>query len=199
MGDSTTSNCSSNSVSADCEDCVWQAFCYLAGEMSADQQAEFERRLQNDSDACDSLIEVCSLTESVFDAFEAESRESSSDESNSVVVSMAPNVGTASPRKISVWVSQMACLVALVGVGVALWLTGGGADNGLSHNTVYSQTEASELVGRWKSASEVVPPELVAVSEFDSELNSDIEAVFEEASDEDIPEWLLVALQSEQD
>ena len=197
----------------DTEDHAWRAFRFLANEMSAEETAEFEAALEDDADLCESLVEACALSESVYAVFEAESAQlptlTKSDigqheigqheigqheiGQHEIGQHKAPAL-----RRSSIWVSQIACVVALVGAGVAFWFS----NDGLVDNLVgqYSQTQASELVERWESASEVDDSrEFMVIVESDLEFSSDLDVVIEEVGGDQIPEWLLVALASEQE
>ena len=49
----------------DADDLSWLAFCYAAGELDADAEAAFERRLDADPAACEALAEAVRLGEAV--------------------------------------------------------------------------------------------------------------------------------------
>jgi hypothetical protein len=178
----------------DTEDHAWRAFRFLANEMSAEEIAEFEASLENDADLCESLLKTCALGESIYAVFDAESAQLP-------VLAEPDNRKQKAPalRRSSIWVSQMACLVAMVGVAAAFWFSSGNSADNLAEQ--YSQTEASELVELWESASEVNDSrEFMVIAESDSEFSNGVDAVIEieEVAGEQIPEWLLVALESEQ-
>lgn len=187
----------------------WQAFRFLADELSDLDAVAFEAQLLNDEDASEALVAACSLTESIFQAFasasgsvcgSASDRESEEQSEIARVSDKAiqPPVATAR-RRTSVWFSQAACLVAMVGVGVGLWLTRGGIDA----KPQISVAQASELVRGWGSAGDVVPAAEFAALDLgqgvgtSSDIDSD--SVVDEVRGDDIPDWLLAALQSQRD
>lgn len=47
------------------DDRHWQAFCYLQGEMSADEAEQFEQQMLNDADLCAAVAETSLLTSAV--------------------------------------------------------------------------------------------------------------------------------------
>jgi hypothetical protein len=181
----------------------WEAFRFLADEMSADQRAEFESRLADES-AIDELIEVCSLSEAVFQAFESDSNEWEVDRTGHqkvAVEDVAARRLTAvetekSPRRTSVLLSQAACLLAIVGVAVALW-----SQDSADRLAVVAQLEANqELVRHWEIAATVVETEQPTVSEVEAiESTTDLPIeVLNQVEAEHVPDWLLAALQSQQ-
>ena len=49
----------------------WEAFRYVAGELSAEEAASFEARLENDPDLCDAVANAVEFGDSVVQAFKA--------------------------------------------------------------------------------------------------------------------------------
>jgi hypothetical protein len=167
----------------------WQAFRFLADEMSDDERASFEARLANDEVTAESLIECCGLTESVFQAFESDIPAATTVET----IRSSP-ISADAPKRTSVWLSQVACVVAMVCVGVALW----SGDSERASRMAQAEVNA-ELALHWESAAVVVPLDTALVSEFESNDPRPTTEVINEAKAEHVPEWLLVALQSQQD
>ena len=187
----------------------WQAFRFLADELSDLDTAAFEAQLLSDEDAREALVAACSLAESIFQAFANDSgsdRDSLSNcesdaqsEKARVSDKAVQPVAATARRRTSFCFSQAACLVAMVGVGVGLWLTRGGTET----KPQISVAQASELVRGWGSAGEVVPAAEFAALDLGQGvgMSSDIDSdsAVDEVRGDDIPDWLLAALQSQKD
>lgn len=154
---------------------AWLANGYVLGELSAEEAAAFEVRLEADLEACDAVARVMELNLAVAAAFD---QQTSQPVALPVRESVAPN------RWAGVAVSALAASAVAV-ASVALML--GHSDSTTNGNSVFNgmsrKDKAARLVAVWASG------EAVRNSTADDELLDAIDDF-----DLDPPDWMLAAL-----
>ena len=147
-------------------DLAWLANCYVAGELSADDAAAFEARLETDVAACEAVAQAMELNLAIVAAFDAEPS----------ILNLQPL--TVPPTRRAVAAVAALAVAALAVAGVAV-LVGRGPDG----NTVARKDGAEKLVAAWASGEAARN-----AADDDESLDSHDDADLEP------PDWLLMAL-----
>lgn len=147
-------------------DLAWLANCYVAGELSVDETAAFEARLETDLTACDAVARAMELNLAIAAAFDAQP------------AILSPHPSTASPNRRTATVITALAATAVAAAGVALMIGHGSTTNG-----VVRKDGADRLVAAWASGEA-------------ARNNVDDDETIELADDADLdpPDWMLAAL-----
>ena len=179
------------SVTTNSEDsALWEAFRYVAGEMTPGETEAFESRLQTDDQLCESVITatrltcVCSDIPDVRPTEDSTSTLSKDDKISGFSRSGRP---VAFSHRVLVVVISVACCLLLI-------ITGYTVDSEESLELLVQNTsestgavyDAEQLVTLWNSDSSVLPGDDVVENEEASE--------FELATDVEIPSWIVAAV-----
>ena len=134
-------------------DLAWLANCYVAGELTADEVAAFEARLETDETACDAVTRAMELNLAIAAAFDAERS------------TLKPQSSTVPPARravvaIAVAALAVACVAVLIGRGsdgvavarkdgadklVAAWASGEAARNAADDDESLDSREDADL------------------------------------------------------
>lgn len=148
-------------------DLAWLASCYVAGELSVDETAAFEARLETDVAACEAVARAMELNLAIAAAFESQP---------ATVINPSPAVVAPSRRTASTITALAAMAVAAA--GVALMVGPGSTPSGVAR-----KDGAERLVAAWASGEAVRNN---AADDEAIELTDD--------ADLDPPDWMLTAL-----
>lgn len=150
-------------------DLAWLASCYVAGELSVDETAAFEARLETDVAACDAVAKAMELNLAIAAAFD----------SRPSVISPRPSA-TPPSRWAGAAITAIAA-TAVVAATVALMIGRGSATNGLAR-----KDGADRLVAAWASGEA-------------ARNSADEEESIDSAGDADLdpPDWMLAAISVE--
>lgn len=147
-------------------DLAWLANCYVAGELSADEAAAFEARLETDVAACDAVARTMELNLAIAAAFDAPP------------ATLSPQPSVVLPSRWTGAVITAVAATAVAAASVALMIGHGSTTNGLAR-----KDSADRLVAAWasgeaarNSAADVGPSDVA------------------DDSDLDPPDWMLAAL-----
>lgn len=148
-------------------DLAWLASCYVAGELSVDETAAFEARLETDVAACDAVARAMELNLAIAAAFDARP---------ATIISPLPTT-TAPNRRTAGMITALAAM-AVAAAGVALMVGRGPATNGIAR-----KDGADRLVAAWATGEA-------------ARNNVDDDETLELADDADLdpPDWMLAAL-----
>ena len=147
-------------------DLAWLANCYVVGELTADEAAAFETRLETDVAACEAVARATELNLSIAAAFDA------------LPATLSPQPSTIPPTRRAVAAVVALAVAALAVAGVAV-LVGRGSDG----NAVARKDGADKLVAAWASGEAARN-----AADDDDSLDAHDDA------DLDPPDWLLMAL-----
>ncbi len=149
-------------------DLAWLANCYVTGELSADETAAFEARLETDVTACDAVARAMELNLAIAAAFDQEA-------SQPVVRSIHETI--ISNRWSGAAITALAAS-AVAAASIALMIGHGSATNG-----VVRKDGADHLVAAWASGEA-------------ARNNADDDDLFDATDDADLdpPDWMLAAL-----
>ena len=147
-------------------DLAWLANCYVAGELSVDETAAFEVRLETDVAACDAVACAMELNLAIAAAFD----------SQPVTVCPQPAANLLSRRTVAAITVLAASAVAVASVALMIGYSG-------SPNGVARKDGADRIVAAWASG------EAARNSFADDDL-------LDAADDDDLdpPDWMLAAL-----
>jgi len=174
----------------------WLALQYVSGEMTEGQAAGFEEQLAEDEAACEAVASAVQTSLTIRQAFEIPVEETSpvrETPTETHVTCPAPSHTTTSrgARWISVVVSAVAVIIVLV------------VTQNHEQETVTDNNR--ELAVLWTQASEMLPVDLMEAPLEDETANVDEEAIVGPGNDRlppvdlvDVPEWLLVGLESQE-
>ena len=151
-------------------DLAWLANCYVAGELSTDDAAAFEARLETDVAACEAVAQAMQLNLAIVAAFDAEPS----------ILNRQP--ATIPPTRRTVAAVAALAVAALAVAGVAV-LVGRGPDG----NAVARKDGADKLVAAWASG-EAARNAADEDESLDSHDDADLEP----------PDWLLMALMADE-
>lgn len=146
-------------------DLAWLANCYVAGELSAEETAAFEARLENDEAACEAVAHAMELNLAIAAAFESSPL-------------AARHIPLKQPSRWTGVAITAVAATALVAASVALMIGHGSATNGIAR-----KDGTERLVAAWASG------EAARNNAADDEL---IEVAND--ADLDPPDWMLAAL-----
>ena len=147
-------------------DLAWLANCYVAGELSADEAATFEARLETDVAACEAVAQAMELNLAIAAAFDDEPS----------ILNLQPLTVPPTRRVVAAVAALAVAALAVAGVAV---LVGRGPDG----NTVARKDGAEKLVAAWASGE-------AARNAADDDENLDSH----DDADLEPPDWLLMAL-----
>jgi ferric-dicitrate binding protein FerR (iron transport regulator) len=148
---------------------AWLANRYVAGELSADETAAFEARLETDVAACSEVARAMELNLAIVAAFDSQPK------------TLSPQPGTAAPpRRVTMVVTALAA-TAVAAAGVALMIGHGSTTNG-----IVRKDGADRIVAAWATGE-------AARNDFDDDDSLELA----DDSDLDPPDWMLAALTSE--
>ena len=155
-------------------DLDWMAFCYVADELSGDQLAQFESRLENDQAAREAVAEAVKISTAVFEC----------DAASTPIPTREVSASTSTSRA-SQWVLVIAAAL-LVGVGLAAWI----ANSNSGPTEIVAELNDEDLAIAWADTIQEVDINDSA-DEFLDEFQL---ASSESGSDEgDEAEWMYVA------
>ena len=175
----------------------WLAVRYVSGELEESENREFEQRLADDQAACEAVASAVRTTLAVQAAFETQPLEAPRQTDAQVGVSSREQVRISEPpqhvRWISLTVAAAAVMAVLITPGFRGGRSGGPAD---------TRRQNRDLAVLWTQTGEVLP-EIGDQSE--SSLIEDArrrpadtpEDQLHPADLEDLPAWLLVALEAQ--
>ena len=153
-------------------DLAWLANCYVAGELSVNETAAFEARLETDEAACSAVVRAMELNLAIAAAFDQES-------SHSVT---RPSHETAASNRWSAAALTALAASAVAAASVAMMV----GYLGSTTNGIARKDGADRIVAAWASGeaarNNAVDDELVDASDDD---------------DLDPPDWMLAALTAE--
>lgn len=149
-------------------DLAWLANCYVAGELSAEDTAAFEARLESDEAACEAVARAMELNLAIAAAFDHES-------SRPVLLPARESIAPA--RWAGVAITALAAS-AVAAASVALMVGPSNSANGLAR-----KDRAARLVAAWASG-EAARNNLAEDESLDLADDSDL----------DPPDWMLAAL-----
>ena len=162
-------------------DLDWLAFCYVTGELSADDVIAFEDRLATDDDACESVARAMELNLAVAASFADETRVESSAGSQRVEVTMASRRNELTPSR---WTGAALTLMAASAIAATMIVTVGSS---LTGDKVAKRDGTDRLVAVWAQGE-------ASRNQFDEDNDSF------EANDDDFdpPDWMLAAVTAEE-
>ena len=147
-------------------DLAWLANCYVAGELSADEAAAFEVRLETDVAACGAVAQAMELNLAIAAAFDAEPS------------TLNPQPSTIPPTRRAVAAVAALTVAALAVAGIAVMVS-----RGPDGNAVARKDGVDTLVAAWASGE-------AARNATDDDESLDAH----DDADLDPPDWLLMAL-----
>ena len=150
-------------------DLAWVANCYVAGELSVDETAAFEIRLETDVAACEAVARAMELNLAIAAAFDSQPAVS------------VPQTSVTQPARWTGGAITALAASAVAAASVALMIGHSGSPNGLG------RTDGAErIVAAWASGE-------AARNSFADEDLLDV------ADDDDLdpPDWMLAALTAE--
>ena len=147
-------------------DLAWLANCYVAGELSADEAAAFEVRLETDVAACGAVAQAMELNLAIAAAFDAEPS------------TLNPQLPSVPPTRRAVAAVAALAVAALAVAGVAVMVS-----RGPDGYAVARKDGADKLVAAWASGEAARN-----AADEDDGLDSHDDA------DLDPPDWLIMAL-----
>ena len=187
-------------------DLLWNAFRYVADEMSADEQDDFEQQLADDQSAREAVVRAVQLTQAVA--------------SLPVEVPNSPiqtgGKSTPSRRFVGVWSVPIGIAVCLITISGFYFVGTFGklfvSPDLIRRDDALNIEGAGVLVAMWSDSEtaleELINPDLSIESEDDSaDLEEQIEeseqlamVAFDEALNErfNVPDWMLAAVTSQQ-
>jgi len=157
---------------------AWLANCYVTGELSVDECAAFEARLENDTAACDAVARAMDLNLAIAAAFDSEP---------SVLVPQT--TGGAPSRRMGAAITALSA-VAIMAASVALMVSHRDTPpDGLVQQPkteLPAKDRAERLVAAWVSGEA-------------ARNNAYVEDLFDLNHDADLdpPDWMLAALAAE--
>ena len=151
-------------------DLAWLANCYVAGELSVDETAAFEARLETDVAACSAVARAMDLNLAIVAAFDSQP---------AAVIN--PLSTTAAPSRRTTTVITALAATAVAAAGVALMIGRGPTTSGIAR-----KDGADRLVAVWASGEA-------------ARNNVAEDETLELADDADLdpPDWMLAALTAE--
>ncbi|MFT5301293.1 MAG: hypothetical protein ACI87E_000554 [Mariniblastus sp.] len=175
-----SSNPRSNEPAFDSNDLDWLAFCYIADELDVDQRTAFERRLETDEQAQNSLVGAMRASELVYATLDS----TSSDDVKSGSISVAPraNLIPSTHRRVY-WLAGMSAAVVFLAWG---WNWYPAPDSSESAPVAVAMANPDHLASAW-------------VDTVLSDTGTDLEALAHEDADSDEflgeeEDWMFVAL-----
>lgn len=155
-------------------DLDWIAFCYVADELSGDQLAQFEARLETDQAARDAVAEAMKISMAVYES-------GSSTVTPSVPgYSVSESANSTATNRVSQWMLALTAAL-LIGVGLAAWIAN--SNSGTSESV--AEVNEEELAIAWADTFEEV--------EFKDSVDGLDEFASSEESVSDEGEWMYVA------
>lgn len=173
----------------------WQAMRYVSGEMSESEAATFEELLSSDEAACEAVSRAVQLSFVVRDAFETEPAKTVELPEKPETVASKVLAVRSLPPMAARWMSLATAIAAVA----AVLMVASSVENGTEVAVVTnSGTEASELVDLWTQAADVLPQETPAATTGDERIVQTDESPIDAVDLVDVPDWLLVALETQQ-
>jgi len=121
----------------------WLAFCYVAGEMTAQQTIQFEQRIAEDFDAQVAVADAVSLSSSIYTSIEnLEVGKVSVDRSQPAAADRST-----SRRSSWRWVAAIAAAILVIVSSLQLWRSLPGNHNVASNSTVLNERSADPTIG----------------------------------------------------
>ena len=148
---------------------AWLANCYVAGELSVDETATFEARLETDVAACSAVARAMELNLAIAAAFDVQP------------ATLSPQPGTASPSRRTTTVITALAATAVAAAGVALMIGHSSTTNG-----IVRKDGADRLVAAW-ATGEAARNNVADDDSLDLADDADL----------DPPDWMLAALTAE--
>ena len=150
-------------------DLAWLANRYVAGELSVDETAAFEARLETDVAACSAVAHAMELSLAIAAAFDQETSQPVA----------RPIQETVAPTRWSV--ASLAALAALAAVAASIALMVGHV--GSTTNGIARKDGADRIVAAWASGEA-------------ARNNADDDDLLDATDDDDLdpPDWMLAAL-----
>ena len=149
---------------------AWLANCYVAGELSVDETAAFESRLETDEAACSAVARAMELNLAIAAAFDPQSSK------------LSPQPSAATPVRWSGATITALAASAIAAASVALMVGHiGSTSNGIAH-----KDGADRIVAAWASGEA-------------ARNNADDDDLVDATDDDDLdpPDWMLAALTAE--
>ena len=148
-------------------DLAWLANCYVAGELSADETAAFEVRLETDVAACEAVARAMELNLAIAAAFDLQR-----------VKRINPQPATTPPNHRTATAITVLAASAIAAASVALMIGHSGSTHGAAR-----KDGADRLVAAWASGEA-------------ARNNADDDVLLDAADDADLdpPDWMLAAL-----
>ena len=145
---------------------AWLANCYVAGELSVDETAAFEARLETDVAACSAVARAMEFNLAIAAAFESQPS------------TLSPQSSVISPAGWTGAAITVLAATAVAAAGVALMIGHGSATNGIAR-----KDGADRLVAAWAFGEA-------------ARNNADADDLLDAADDADLdpPDWMLAAL-----
>ena len=148
---------------------AWLASRYVAGELSVDETAAFEVRLETDVAACSEVVRAMELNLAIAAAFDSQP------------TTLSPQPETAAPSRRTTTVIAALAATAVAAAGVALMIEHGSTSNGVAR-----KDGADRLVAAWATGE-------AARNNVDDDDSLDLA----DDADLDPPDWMLAALTAE--
>ncbi len=148
---------------------AWLANCYVAGELSVDETAAFEARLETDVAACSAVAHAMELNLAIAAAFDAQP------------ATLGHQSGAASPSRRTTTVITALAATAVAAAGVALMIGHGSTPTGIAR-----KDGADRLVAAWASGEAAR-----------NNVADDDSLDLADDADLDPPDWMLAALTAE--
>lgn len=147
-------------------DLAWLANCYVAGELSADEAAAFEARLESDVAACDAVALAMELNLAVAAAFDSQPE------------TLCPQPTLAPPSRRTAATITVLAASAVAAASVALMVGHSGSTSGLAR-----KDGADRLVAAWASGEA-------------ARNNAAVDDLVDNSDEDDLdpPDWMLAAL-----
>lgn len=151
---------------------AWLANCYVAGELSVDETAAFEARLETDVAACSAIAHAMELNLAIAAAFDQETSQPLA----------RPIHETAAPARWSGVALTALAASAVAAAGVALMI----GQSGSATNGIARKDGADRIVAAWASGEA-------------ARNNADDDELIDATDDDDLdpPDWMLAALTAE--
>lgn len=165
---------------------AWLANCYVTGELSTEEAAAFEARLENDIAACDAVAQATELNLVVAAAFESQPIERRSATIRLSLLAVRPSRLTTSRTTGGLITALATAAIAAASLALMFGHRVTPANNELAQSTkseLLPKDRAQRLIAAWASGE---ADRNIAIDEDFDDLAHD--------SDLDPPDWMLAAL-----
>ena len=163
-------------------DLDWLAFCYVTGELSADDTTAFEERLATDEAACESVARAMELNLAVAAAFADETHAESATGSHAVEVTLIPRRDErAMPSR---WTGTALTLIAAAAIAAMMLVAIGSS---LTSHKVAKRDGTDRLVAVWAQGEANR-----------NQIDDDNDSLDADDDDLDPPDWMLAAVTAEE-